>query len=118
MAWIAAAISVVGSVVKTGIETEAAKKIQKNGGYAGQAGEMDLGKMLFQDSSMNNSGWIVTTNGSTANATANTERTTSPTTEGTLSQPLGLVGGTGGGGIDMNLILIAGAGLLLMRGGK
>jgi len=78
------------------------------------AGGMDLGKMMFHDSSMNNSGWVVTTSGSRADVVANTDRTTSPSTSASLPSPLVSMGGQGGG-LDLTTILLIAGVFMLMR---
>lgn len=105
MPWIAPAIMAVGSVASAAINAN------KKGGAVGGAGEMMPSGNGFTDSSMNNSGFVVTTNGSTAKVTANTDRTQSPQMAATT--PL-MMGGTGGGlGIDTTTLLIL-AGMLLI----
>lgn len=79
-------------------------------------GGMMPGGNGFTDSSMNNSGFVVTTNGSTAKVTANTDRTQSPQMAATT--PL-MMGGMGGGlGMDTTTLLILGGLLLMMKKGK
>lgn len=102
MAWIAPAITVAGGVVKSMMDQQNAQK-------APTGTPMDLGKMMLQDSSMNNSGWVVTTNGSTANATANTSRTLTPSTQASASFPSAYGIGASASGFDFTPLLIVGA---------
>ena len=111
MPWI---VPVIGAVVSLGTAAMNADAAKKKAAAQGQAGEMDLGKMFYNDYSMNNSGWIVTTSGSTANATANTDRTTTPTTNASAPSTVTVPGLGGGGGLDMNMLLILAAGVMLL----
>lgn len=101
MAWIAAVIGGVASVASSAIKADQAKG----------AGGLGLPSNSFADYSMNNSGFVVTTNGSTAKVTANTDSTKSPT----LGQTTPLMLGGGGGGLDMTTMLLIGAAVLILK---
>lgn len=108
-ALIAAAGQIGTQVIKSNGEMEGAKNSGNLLRQSTQPGGMDLGKMLLQDSGMNNSGWIVTTSGSTANATANTSRTLTPTVKASASTSPASYSLDSGQGFDFTPLLIAGA---------
>lgn len=105
----AAAITAAGSVAS------AALAPKKSPGAAGEMGGMGL-DTWFNDASMNNDGWIVTTGGSTASASTSSSRATSPSAS--LTQPGGLAGmlgyPAGGGGTGNDLLFYGGIGLLVL----